>query len=625
MNRLRERLEPAFLALTVLLPLGALQADEVDGLINALKPSPLDYAVWAGNLLKAVGDVKDNPKAQARLRQKAYEYGIKEAKGYQTAIQAARALLEGGPEQKAAWQQKLLVAYKLDWQAADRKRKMQAGRAYVEQMIAVADDLGASGDSSEAVKLYKDASYKARYYAPDRTAEIARKLKDIRDRQKLQQQVMQCRQSLAADPKNVAVRERLLRLYLVELDNAAEAAKFLSADVSQVLRTYVPLAAKPVDQLAKEACLELGDWYRLLSAEATARGKANALIRAKACYERSLSLEADSVKTAIIKARLAQVEKELRDRLGAPVVAKPHPQDPFMGEYVGTMSPRGRAAVKARGYVIPYAGRTARERTYRVVVRVASGKGREVTAVQFDGAPAGQKVVLTAGTGSAGWQGVIEKGRLTAANVATGGMVNLSFTVRTSPTEGQKPPAGAIVLLSFQPGRPPSLRHWTSKNWVRLSDGSVAASGGGTKTLRSFGSFRMHLEFLCPYQPDKKGQERGNSGVFLPNGSEIQVLDSFGLEPSSADCGAVYKIAAPRVAASLPPGCWQTYDIDYLAARGARPPVVTVRHNGVLIHKDLVLRRGPRRRAGETAGRISLQEHGSKVRYRNVWLVEPRN
>jgi hypothetical protein len=84
-------------------------------------------------------------------------------------------------------------------------------------------------------------------------------------------------------------------------------------------------------------------------------------------------------------------------------------------------------------------------------------------------------------------------------------------------------------------------------------------------------------------------------------------------------------VAAPRVDASLPPGCWQTYDIEYLAASGARPPVVTVRHNGVLIHKDLVLRSGARRKAGERPGRISLQEHGSKVRYRNMWLVQPRN
>ena len=89
------------LAVVSSLAAAAASADEVEELINTLKPSPLDYAAWAGNLLNAVGDLKDSPRAQARLYEKAYELGIKQAKGYPAAIKTARGLLEARPP--AAW------------------------------------------------------------------------------------------------------------------------------------------------------------------------------------------------------------------------------------------------------------------------------------------------------------------------------------------------------------------------------------------------------------------------------------------------------------------------------------------------------------------------------------------
>jgi formylglycine-generating enzyme required for sulfatase activity len=296
-------------------------ADEVEELINTLKPSPLDYAVWAGNLLNAVGDLKDNPGARDRLYEKAYEFGIKQANGYPAAIKAAQALLKAKPDQKAAWQQKLLAVYRLEWQAADRKRKKEAGRAYVEQMIAAADGMAASGGLAEAIKLYTDASRMVRYYAPDLRDAVAQKLKDIRDRQKLQQEVAQCKSVLAASPDNTAIRERLIRLHVVELDQPGEAAKLLTAGVSEQLRTYVPLVVKEVGELPKPVCLELGDWYRSLAAGATRGGKVKALTRAKAYYERFVELEANTIKRTIGKAKLARVEKELR-QLGAPALPR---------------------------------------------------------------------------------------------------------------------------------------------------------------------------------------------------------------------------------------------------------------------------------------------------------------
>ncbi|MGB2820174.1 MAG: formylglycine-generating enzyme family protein, partial [Phycisphaerae bacterium] len=307
----------ASLTVVVSLLAAAAGADEVEELINTLKPSPLDHAVWAERVLKTAGDLKGSPEAQGRLYEKAYELGIKQPEGYPTAIKAAQAMLTAGPDRKAAWQEKLLAVYRLSWQAADTKSKKEAGKAYVDRMIAVADDLAGSGDLAEALEVYTDASRMVRYYAPELREAVAEKLKDVKDRQELQQEVARCKSVLAARPENMAVRERLIVLLVVELGQPGEAGKLLTAGASETLRTYVPLAGKKVEQVAKEACLELGDWYRSLAAEATSRGKANVLARAKAYYERFVELETSAVKRAIGTAKLARIEKELKE-LGAP-------------------------------------------------------------------------------------------------------------------------------------------------------------------------------------------------------------------------------------------------------------------------------------------------------------------
>jgi hypothetical protein len=109
------------------------------------------------------------------------------------------------------------------------------------------------------------------------------------------------------------------------------------------------------------------------------------------------------------------------------------------------------------------------------------------------------------------------------------------------------------------------------------------------------------------------------------------MLDSFGLEGEENECGGIYSVAKPSVNMCYPPLAWQTYDIDYTAARYkdnelVSPPRITVRHNGVVIHDDVEL---PGNRnttaapvaAGPQNGPLYLQDHGNPVRYRNIWVV----
>ena len=172
-------------------------------------------------------------------------------------------------------------------------------------------------------------------------------------------------------------------------------------------------------------------------------------------------------------------------------------------------------------------------------------------------------------------------------------------------------------------------RDGAPSQWEVQSDGSMLVKGGDAITADEFGDFQLHLEFRCPEMPEKAGQARGNSGVYIHGRYEVQVLDTFGQPPASNGCGAIYSIAPPQVNASRPAGEWQTYDIVFRAPRFdasgsvTETPRMTVIHNGRVIHNNLTLPNttpGGLDGAMVARGPILLQDHGDPVRYRNIWV-----
>ncbi|CAN5657005.1 hypothetical protein BH11VER1_BH11VER1_41960 [soil metagenome] len=194
---------------------------------------------------------------------------------------------------------------------------------------------------------------------------------------------------------------------------------------------------------------------------------------------------------------------------------------------------------------------------------------------------------------------------------------------RISPTMDAKAPEGAIVLFDGKDknGFPGS----------RISEDGLLMEGATSG--EKYTDFTLHLEFRLPYIPKGRSQGRGNSGLYLQGRYEVQVLDSFGLEGKDNECGGIYKIAVPKVNMCLPPLVWQTYDVDFTAAKfdaeGKKTAnaKVTVKHNGVLIHENQELPQttasAPTSTEANTPGPIYLQNHGNPVRYRNIWL-KPR-
>ena len=178
---------------------------------------------------------------------------------------------------------------------------------------------------------------------------------------------------------------------------------------------------------------------------------------------------------------------------------------------------------------------------------------------------------------------------------------------RKSPTLGMKPPKSAIKLFDGT-----SLEHW--KSGARKTEDNLLMEGVNS-ARNNFKNFTLHIEFRLPYMPKARGQGRGNSGMYLL-GTETQMLDSFGLSGESNECGGLYKWKRPDVNMCYPPLRWQTYDVEFQAATKDKPPVMTVKHNGIVIHDKVQLKKR------NSQGNIHLQNHSNPVRYRNIWIVE---
>lgn len=219
---------------------------------------------------------------------------------------------------------------------------------------------------------------------------------------------------------------------------------------------------------------------------------------------------------------------------------------------------------------------------------------------------------------------VIENGE---AKVIDGPKVasTLKKIERKSSTLGMKPPKGATALWD---GKKESLKHWKKGAKTEETKEGLLLQQGLT-SVPTFGDCTVHVEFRLPYKPKARGQGRGNSGLYLQARYETQMLDSFGLKGEHNECGGIYSVRKPDYNACYPPLSWQTYDIDFTAAKfdkdgkktaNAR---MTVRLNGHVIHDNVEV---PKRttaspmKEGPEPGPIYLQNHGNPVRFRNIWV-----
>lgn len=238
-------------------------------------------------------------------------------------------------------------------------------------------------------------------------------------------------------------------------------------------------------------------------------------------------------------------------------------------------------------------------------------------------------VLFTGGLPGAGWNGTPPvrtdgDADLVADTVKRKGLKRIE---RKSPTLRAKAPAGSTVL--FDGSKETTAEHWEPS--AKMTDDGLLIQGATSKN--KFRDYTLHLEFRTPFQPNAKGQQRGNSGVYHQGRYETQILDSFGLDGKNNEAGGIYQVRDPDTNLCFPPLTWQTYDIDFTAARfdssGKKTSnaILTVRLNGVVVQRDIPVPKitaAAPNKEDESDGPIHLQDHGNPVRFRNIWML-PRD
>ena len=216
------------------------------------------------------------------------------------------------------------------------------------------------------------------------------------------------------------------------------------------------------------------------------------------------------------------------------------------------------------------------------------------------------------------------------------GKLNLKRIITRPMALGTKPPSGAVVLFDGEK-EGEKLDRWENAASWEVVDGALRPRAGDAAPKKhlinreKFRSTMMHLEYRTPFLPDAKGQERGQSGLILHGKYEIQIVDSFGLEPSNVGAAALFEDTAPSKNVALPPGEWQVLDVTFKAPKTSddgtvlEPGELSVLHNDVLVLDRIKVRSptigAPFAKALADVPGFVLENAKQAVEFRNIWMV----
>lgn len=208
-----------------------------------------------------------------------------------------------------------------------------------------------------------------------------------------------------------------------------------------------------------------------------------------------------------------------------------------------------------------------------------------------------------------------------------------------APAKENAAPSDAIILFDGS-----NLDQWVGVNnkvaqWdINTAEGffTVKNKSGNIQTKQVFGSIQLHIEWRSPAEVQGSGQSRANSGIFLQDKYEIQVLDNNDNDTYvNGQVASIYKQHIPLAKASAPTGEWNTYDAIYhapefnAAGKKTKSGTLTLLHNGILVQDHIEIKGTtpyvgwPKNEAHGKAP-LKLQDHGdnSRVSYRNIWVRE---
>ena len=281
-------------------PLRAAGADEATETFNSLYGADLarvrgtgdtrDDVELAVRLLAAAKRAADQPALVAVLCERACDLALGHPAGYPTALKAMDFLVQTVPERAADCAARTLDIRQRQFDTSRGDARTPAAEALIDALVAAADAKVEAAAPAEAATLLVRARNVARAVSSPRLADLESRAEALTQRMATDHRISDLVALLEKSPGNVAAREELVRLYLVDLDDPAQAAKCLQGAKDTALLKYVPAAAKGVEAAPEFACLELGEWYRDLAPKAPAHARAAMYARANAYLQRFLEI-----------------------------------------------------------------------------------------------------------------------------------------------------------------------------------------------------------------------------------------------------------------------------------------------------------------------------------------------
>ncbi len=289
------------------------QDDAANKLIQQIVKAARGDVDTAAKLVAAAKTLQDNPKDQVAVCEKAYEYGTKTTGGLGSALEALDILDKADPGRGELWAERRIKVCRLLYYASSGKDEQRYGQLLAKALLKMGDAKSKPGSMKEAIGFYRQALSLAKRLGLAEVEQISAKLSAAVRLLEVQGVMDPLKARLKANPADKATRTRLIEMCLVSLDSPVEAAKYLSADCDESLRKYVPLAAKPLEELKETQCLELGRWYaQLVDKGTTQAGKSKAAGRAVRYYRRFLS---DHTAKGAMAAAGALALKNLKERI----------------------------------------------------------------------------------------------------------------------------------------------------------------------------------------------------------------------------------------------------------------------------------------------------------------------
>jgi len=303
---------------------------------------PKESVAFAARLLAAAKQATGQPEFLAILCENACDLALAHPDGYATAADAMQLEAATVPGKGAACAERMVDVRQRQFDVAKSDARAAAGETLIDAILASLAERQKTGVKPDEASYYKRALMVARAVKSDRAAALDAHLKDLEQLARLGVEVENLKKQLAANPENPAARLRLVRLLLVDLDDPAEAAKYVEGVQDAALAKYVPAAARPLEEAPELACLELGDWYRSLAETAPPAAKGPMFARAQAYYKRFLEVHpAEDINRAKAQAALQKIEAEAQAAAApksAPPPAKTPTKVPVLGQWIDLLA-----------------------------------------------------------------------------------------------------------------------------------------------------------------------------------------------------------------------------------------------------------------------------------------------